>query len=262
MNRLGALKSIKEIWELVIIPSLLSNSEMFYIEDKNIQKLLEDFQNMLYRLALAVPKSCLLPALPYESDSWLMKYRVYYRIINFVKHIHSQDINTNLSKQILSEQLTNNWQGQGQVAQELCNELNIHGLFNQDISKAQFKISVRRACQLKSEEDLITQINSYKKMTALREESEKGNAYFFRETLENVRTLFRFRTDLYEAKLNFKNKYKNENYLCDSCESESEDSTHILNCPAYAHLRVNKSLNSDKDLAKYLQKVLEIRTEL
>ena len=36
MHRLGALRSIKEIWEIVILPALLSNSEMFLIQDKKI----------------------------------------------------------------------------------------------------------------------------------------------------------------------------------------------------------------------------------
>ena len=101
-------------------------------------------------------------------------------------------------------------------------------------------------------------------MSAIRDEVKKGNSYFFKETLENVGTLFRFRVDLYESKMNFKNKpeYKAEKYLCDSCESETDVSTHVLFCPAYAEIRKNKSLNSDSDLCEYLNRVLEIRTEL
>ena len=102
-------------------------------------------------------------------------------------------------------------------------------------------------------------------MSALRDEITKGNDYFFKENLTNVRILFRFRVDLYESKMNFKNKreYKNdEKLLCDSCESESDVTTHILFCPAYSLLRENKQLNNDSHLAEYLHKVLEIRTNL
>ena len=62
--------------------------------------------------------------------------------------------------------------------------------------------------------------------------------------------------------MNFKNKYKQGGLNCDSCESESDSTTHILNCPTYSLLRENKSLNSDRDLCEYLKKVLEIRTSL
>ena len=99
-------------------------------------------------------------------------------------------------------------------------------------------------------------------MSAIRDEISKGNSYFFEETLENARILFRYRVELYEAKLNFKNKYKTEGYQCDSCESESESNIHVLFCPAYSVLRENKSLQSDSDLCEYLKQVLEIRSKL
>ena len=265
MHKLGALKSLKEIWELVICPALLTNAEMFYIGDPKIEKCLEDFQSTIYRGALALPKSCPLPALAYESNSLLMKYRVYSRILNFMKHIYMQDIENNLSKQILNEQLSQNWPGQSQVAIELCEQLGIYGLFDSEISKAQFKAIVKKACQDRNEEELNNLISIYKKMAALRDEVQKGNSYFFTESLQNARTIFRFRVELFEAKLNFRNKqeYKSQgNYLCDSCESESDDNTHVLFCPSYAPIRENKNLNCDTDLANYLQKVLEIRTNL
>ena len=101
-------------------------------------------------------------------------------------------------------------------------------------------------------------------MKALRDEIVKGNEYFFTENLQNVRTIFRFRMELFEAKLNFKNKheYKSEMYLCDSCESETDENTHVLFCQAYKSLREGKDLNSDTDLSDYLRNVLQIRSEL
>ena len=70
--------------------------------------------------------------------------------------------------------------------------------------------------------------------------------------------------ELFEAKLNFKQKpeYKHEKYLCDSCESEIDENTHVLFCHAYQSLREGKDLNSDSDLSDYLRKVLHIRSEL
>ena len=101
-------------------------------------------------------------------------------------------------------------------------------------------------------------------MTALRDEVVKGNKYFYSESLINARTIFRYRMELFEAKMNYKNKpgYKQEKYLCDSCESQIDHNSHILFCPSYAVLRQDKNLNEDAHLAGYLQKVLEIRTKL
>ena len=113
-------------------------------------------------------------------------------------------------------------------------------------------------------EDLKSQISTYKKMSAIQEEVRKGNAYFFRESLSTVRTLFRFRVDLFEAKMNFKNKqeYKEENYLCDSCMSAIDRNTHVLFCPSYRELREGKQWNKDTHLTEYLQQVIEIRMKL
>ena len=82
--------------------------------------------------------------------------------------------------------------------------------------------------------------------------------------MEHARVVFRFRAEIYDAKLNFKNNkaYKEERYLCDSCQSEVDENTHVLYCPSYRQLREDKDLQNDRDLAMYLQRVLAIRTRL
>ena len=193
-----------------------------------------------------------------------MKYKVYSRIVNFAKHIHCQEEISNLAKQIMNEQIKNEWPGLSKQASVICDELGVEGLYDPHVTKNQFKSAVKKACLKLNNEDLINQIARYKKMAALRDEVQKGNRYFFTESLQTVRTLFRFRVDLFEAKDNFHNKpeYKKENFLCDSCMSQVDLNTHVLHCPAYAPLREEKNLNNDLHLAKYLQKVLEIRTKL
>ena len=138
------------------------------------------------------------------------------------------------------------------------------GLFDPTVTKNQFKSVIRKACLKLNNEELINQIGTYKKMSAMRDEMQKGNGYFFSEALQTVRTLFRFRVDLFEAKNNFHNKseYRKENYLCDSCMSQIDLNTHVLHCPSYAQLREDKDLNNDTHLAQYLQRVLEIRMKL
>ena len=162
------------------------------------------------------------------------------------------------------EQIANNWDGICKDSLTICEELNIFGLNDPLINKRQFKKIVKDACIRKNEEDLIMQISSYKKMSALRDEIEKGKNYFYSETLKTARTIFPFRVDLFEAKFNFKGKtdYKREKYLCDSCESSVDVNSHVLFCCSYATLREDKNLNNDSHLAEYLQKVLEIRTKL
>ena len=101
-------------------------------------------------------------------------------------------------------------------------------------------------------------------MQILRDEEVKNNDYIFNQTIANARILFRYRCDMYFAKYNFKNdaKFKSEGYLCDSCESSIDENTHVLTCISYKELREGLRLDSDDDLAWYLQQVLEMRTKL
>ena len=82
-----------------------------------ILKSLEDFQSYMMRCLLQVPKSCPLPSLTYESNLLQMKYRLFSRIVNFTKHILLQDEETNLSKQIINQQISYDWPGSYKQAQ-------------------------------------------------------------------------------------------------------------------------------------------------
>ena len=101
-------------------------------------------------------------------------------------------------------------------------------------------------------------------MGILRNEKVKRNEYIKEENIPNARTLFKYRCDMFDAKMNFKSnkEYIKENYMCDSCESAQEDNLHVLHCESYKDLRKEKDLNNNKDLCIYLQKVLHIRTKL
>ena len=257
------MRSAKNIWELAIIPSLLNNSGTWDICDKSVVTELEKFQSYFFQQLLQVPNSCPRPGIAYEANLLKMKYRVYGRVLNFIKHVHSH-IESNLSHQVLSEQLNNDWPGQAQTAKQIMMELGITGLLDTMVSKSKFKGIVKNSCEMRNKESLNDDIQNYKKMKALRDEIVKGNAYFFNENLHNVRTIFRFRMELFEAKLNFKQKpeYKSEGYMCDSCEREIDENTHVLFCPSYKSLREGKDLYSDSDLSEYLRKVLIIRSEL
>ena len=174
MHRLGALKCAIQIFKVAILPALLVNSGTWEdILDQKVQKELEDFQSFLIRGLMAVPKSCPLPALTYESNSLLLKYQVFSRLLNLLKHIHAQDQSQEscLSKQILSEQLKNNWGGLSEVGIKICNSLGIYGLFDPLVSKKQFKQTVnKKACSIANDNELKAQIQSYKKMVAMKDE--------------------------------------------------------------------------------------------
>ena len=67
-----------------------------------------------------------------------------------------------------------------------------------------------------------------------------------------------------DVKFNYSHdpQYKKDLWRCDSCESSIDTQSHILWCPAYSDLRVDKSLEKDKDLIDYIKNVMSIRQKL
>ena len=110
----------------------------------------------------------------------------------------------------MREQISKDWPGLVKQAKFCSDKLGLTGVFDQSITKKQLKSKIKEPCQNHNDAELKQQIQTYKKMAALRDELKKDNTYFYRDHITNVRTLFRFRVDLFEAKANFKNKYRNE----------------------------------------------------
>ena len=55
--------------------------------------------------------------------------------------------------------------------------------------------------------------------------------------------------------------YRSELWQCSRCMKNIDSMSHVLWCSAYANLRENKDINSNKDLANLLN-VLNIRSKL
>ena len=261
VNKMGSGRFAKDLWENVLIPAILNNSCLWKILDKDVQNELEALQSLYFRLLLAIPKTVPKPAICYEANLLQMKYRVFIRHLNFIKFVFHQEESV-LSKQILEEQLSNEWPGPAIEAKKVEELIGVTGLLDPNITKSEYKKIVKQSCEEANDEDLKQDILKYTKMKALRDEVEKGNGYFFKESLENIRTIFRFRIELFEAKENFKAKYKDDDMLCNSCKSKIDENIHVLFCDSYKSLRNGLQLNNDSHLAWYLQKVLEIRTNL
>ena len=64
------------------------------------------------------------------------------------------------------------------------------------------------------------------------------------------------------VKMNYMNDYNFARKLwkCDDC-GKIDSEAHLMWCEAYSQLRINKNLNDDKDLCKYLHDILQHRTK-
>ena len=57
-------------------------------------------------------------------------------------------------------------------------------------------------------------------------------------------------------------EYVRDMWKCDSCQVSIDSMSHVLWCPCYVELRRDKNMNDDVDLARYLHRVMTIRSKM
>ena len=81
----------------------------------------------------------------------------------------------------------------------------------------------------------------------------------------NARTIFLKRTSMTRyVKMNYMHDrdFTKDMWKCDSCQVSIDSMSHVLWCPCYVELRRDKNMNDDVDLARYLHRVMTIRSKM
>ena len=172
-----------------------------------------------------------------------------------------------LASQIFELQAKYNFPGLISELRDLLKKYELPNIidYSTNISKERWKQMVKRAVRKSSEGQIKKEFRNFSKLRnkGYEEEDFALKSYITNMNLRDARTKFRLRSSTIPVKFNMKSdpKFAAELWKCDSCFSiESQD--HIIWYPAYAPLRVGKSLNNDQDIVKYFQAVMKIRDEL
>ena len=186
--------------------------------------------------------------------------------LNLVFHLSKLD-DTSLGKQVYDEQDRFGFPGLVTDVKKYLKNLDLPCLNDYgDTSKQQFKRMVKKAVMSDCERELMEQIKASSKLSSGDMVNEKfGKKDYINELKPgDARQIYKYRSSMYDVQWNYKSnpKYASELWKCSSCESAIETQQHVLYCPAYNTLREGKDINSDQDLAEYLQKVLSIREKL
>ena len=262
----GGIVSGLEIWESAHIPSLLNNSENWVdISEKSIKKL-DDLQNTLYRMLLAVPKTTPEPSLAWDLGGMKMKFRIIMKKLLFIHHLVSLE-SSSLAKQVLEKQDMHNLPGLVTECKDYILKYKLPNILKIKMTKTQWKSAVKKKMEEENSHELKESILGYSKLEDLELETEKceRKPYVKQLNLSSVRTKFKYRTKMTQhVKMNFSSsiKYSEDLWQCDSCRSKIDTQSHVLWCSSYASLREGKDLKSDRDLCNYLQEVFKIRHKL
>ena len=103
------------------------------------------------------------------------------------------------------------------------------------------------------------------KVSAIMTEEFGVKPYVKNLTVYEARNIFKMRSSMMmNVKMNYMSDAKNvaSMWLCSSCQTSIDSMGHVLWCPSYQHLRADKDMKDDKDLASYLHSVILIRDKL
>ena len=168
-----------------------------------------------------------------------------------IKSIKNMSLET-LARQILEEQVSNDWLGLGKEVKQICVEINIPNILKESVSKCEIKDAIL----LHHSEEMRDEMLGLKKMKNIRNEEFK-NDYMNMKSIHDSRMMFRIRTDMLDFKTSMKGKYKGDT-TCRGCKDtdNKEDQGHIAWCKGYATLRYGLDLTKDEDLITYYRRVM------
>ena len=255
MQAVGGLRSAWDLWNLAIVPSLLSNCGVWTeMEEKSVDRL-EEIQNSFIRRVLQVPVSTPKVSLRSETGLLSMKLRIWNEKIRMVLAIKEMDSRF-LARQVYEEQKRNDWPGLAKEVEEICGIVGLPNANKVDVTKMQVDGAIREHNRLVIRSDMISK---YKKLDDLVEEEDgmlNIKDYMRTKNISESRVLFRIRTKMLDLKDNMKGRYSKDDLNCSACnENKIESQAHVITCTGYADLRAGLDLSCDKDLVNYFSQV-------
>ena len=266
INAVGGLLAGLDIWELAILPALLNNCQTWTNICEKSLKMLEDLQNTMYRTLMNVPITCPTPSLCWDLGGIQMKFRINQKKLEFLWHLINLEDGA-LAKEILFAQKQQKLPGLVQECEILMEKLHLPNVFEEIMSKQQWKNEVKKAIMKENELDLRSKMFKYEKLkkSELVSEDFGIKPYIKHLSVHDARAIYKKRTSMMQyVKMNYMNdmKYVKTLWLCNSCQTSIDNMDHVLWCKSYRQLRQGKNLENDKDLAQYLHDVLKIRSNL
>ena len=267
INSVGGAMAGIQMFELAIIPIMLTNTSTWTGANIQAIKKLTDLQNKFYCFLFETPRTSPTVALTWDAGAMDISFRIKQEKLTFLYHLATLSPES-LANQIFEAQKSYEFPGMVKECESLIKELDLPNIIKDlsGISKVQWKNRVKSALRTKFEDESKEKMKGLKKVKEgpMIHENFETRQYLKELTLDEARTKFKIRCEMTDLKFNFKHdkKYSDELWKCDSCQTSIESQQHVLICPAYSELREGKDINNDKDLTSYIKQVMKIREKL
>ena len=160
-----------------------------------------------------------------------------------------------LAHEIYEEQLKHDWPGLAKEVKEICEEIGVKNINEEDVSKEE----VDDGIFYHNYKEMKLEICGYKKLEAIKNDDfTELPEYMNDKSLENSRMSFRIKSSLVNRiKMNFKGSYKH-NLVCEKCESgQNETQCHAMSCAGWSEQREGLDLEKMSDMVIFFRRLLE-----
>ena len=224
-----ALESLLLLYKCVYIQSILFNSEAWdNLSEKDLGKLRVMQMKFLKRM-LQVSKSAPNCLVMLELGVLPIEFKIFSRQLNFLHHILALEDDDPVKLSYRQQKLfpyENNWVKGIKETMIRCNIKKTEDEIT-EMTKSQWKELVDRKTRESAFTELLRAKSKLKKGSNLQYETLEVQSYFKFLNLQDARTIFKVRTEMYDFKENKHFKYDDAN--CRLCGEDPEDAHHVAN---------------------------------
>ena len=230
-------------------------------EPKALNKVQDFFLRFLRRTGPGAPKV----ALRADTGTRSMESRIWREKIMLIYHVsHLED--GDLAKDMLEEQVSNDWPGLVKEVDKLVEVLKIEDPKTAQCGRKAYNEVVKTACKWRDEALMKEEMEPMKekKMRTMVYQNLELKDYVKKGTLFSTRKTWEVRSHMLDVAGNYPGhrKYEPSNWMCQACGGVvREDQEHLTRCEGYTDLRGDADLENEEELLEFVLKVMNRRKE-
>ena len=249
----------------LLLNGILTNSEAWYgLKDEEVMHL-EQIDETLLRKIFEAPKSTPKCMLYLETGCTPIRFIIRCRRLMFLQYILKEDRNSLISRVFYAQDsnpLKNDW---SLTCREDLKSLAINLTYEEirDLSKDQFKRTVKRAVSIQAFRYLMTEKTKLSKVSHIDHAQLEMAEYLqpHKTSLSMARFIFHARCRMFDVKSNYKNRYPD--LLCPLCCSVSDTQQHLLVCDKLVDTSIVSRIPEYEDLfANDVSKIIGVASIL
>ena len=265
-QQVGGFLTSLVLWETCVIPSLIYNCSTWVGIGKEEIKVLEGLQDYFLRMLWGTGPGAPRMALRADTGTRSIESRIWCEKIMLIFHISRLE-DGELAKDMLEEQVANNWPGLAKEVDELAKMLRIDNPKDTQLGKKAYKEEVYRTCRWRDEAIMKEEMGKMKekKMRTMYFQNLEMKEYVKKGTLYTARKTWEVRSHMLDLAGNYPGhkKYEQSDWKCQACNQQvREDQEHVTQCEGYEDLRREKDLANEEDLVQFFTKVMKRRHEM